>query len=65
MKAAEKGYAPAQLIVSRYLDGKGEFHQALDWLKRALAQLFPGETNFARVSPEYKNLTDKIMRGLK
>ena len=65
LKAAESGHAPAQLIVSRHLQTQGKLQQALTWLKKALQQLFPNTTDFSLVSPEYKDLIEKIQRGLK
>ena len=60
LNAAERGYAPAQLIVSRYLDKEGRVEEALDWLTKALVQMFPEETDFVRVSPEYQTLSQKL-----
>lgn len=60
LKAAESGYAPAQLIVSRRLVDKGAYQEGLVWLEKALKQMFPNESDFARVSPEYQDLKAKL-----
>ena len=63
MRAAEGGYAPAQLIVSRYLDEQGQVQPALEWLTKALTQMFPGEKDFERFSPEYQALVQKLNKS--
>ena len=60
LQAAEEGYVPAQLIVSRLLDAKGEYEQALKWLEKALKQMFPNVSDFLQVSPEYSTLKLKL-----
>lgn len=64
LKAAENGYTPAQLIVSRYLDAHGKPEQALAWLEKALRQMFPKENDLARVSPEYDALKTKVQKAI-
>lgn len=59
LKAAERDYAPAELIVSRTLADQGEIVKALEWMEKALKQMFPKETNLGRVFPEYEKLKAK------
>lgn len=63
LKAAQNDYAPAQLIVARLLDKQGDSKSALDWMEKALGQMFPGETDYARVFPEYQSIKDKAQEG--
>jgi len=64
LAAAENGYVPAQLIVSRSLDGAGQYKKALEWLEKALRQTFPKEQDLSRVSPEYAALKSKIQGAI-
>ncbi len=62
LRAAEAGYTPAQIQVSDEYTEKVKYDEALVWLEKALTDLFPGTTDFARVSPDWERL-QKLQQG--
>ena len=62
MKAAMQDYVPAELIVARYFDKEGKVDEAIQWLEKALKQMFPNAQDLDKVSPEYQRLKEKRQR---